>query len=173
VKDVSAIRQHGETLYTYRGQRYPVYLKHWNMTQFIEPIAKQFCQGFGLDVGAGKWPLKGSRPIDITRGESAEALPEGEWDYVYSSHCLEHVNDPVSVLEHWKSRIRPGGVLFLYLPSPDMRYWRPSNCRRHRHIFHPADVAEMLTDLGFLDVIHSERDMAWSFACIGWNGAAR
>lgn len=157
-----------DPLYTFRGKRYPAYLKNWNMTQFIEPIAKQFCVGFGLDIGAGKWPLKGARPIDTERGEDAMSLPEGLWDYVYSSHCIEHLNDPVAAVEHWRSRIRPGGTLFLYIPSHEMAYWRPWHCRRHRHVFRPADVVDMMETLGFVDVIHGERDLAWSFAVVGW-----
>lgn len=155
-------------VFEYRGQMYPEYLKHGNACQHIAATAKHFCVGVGLDVGAGKWPLPGARPIDATRGGDAMALPEGLWDYVFSSHCLEHLPDHIAALEHWKSRIRPGGVLFLYLPHPDMRYWRPESCRKHRHLFYPADMADALRALGFVDVIHSERDMAWSFCVVGW-----
>lgn len=157
-----------EPLFTYRGQLYPEYLRHGNAMQFIMPVAKQFCVGIGLDIGCGKWPLPGARPIDLARGENAEALPEREWDYIFSSHCLEHLANPVAAIEHWKTRIRPGGVLFLYLPHPHQKYWHPANCRKHLHIMWPADTAEMLTDLGFVNVLHSERDMAWSFACVGF-----
>lgn len=158
-----------ETTFEYRGALYPEYLRHGNACRFIAPIAKEFCRGVGLDVGCGKWPLPGARPIDLKRGDDAMALPEGTWDYVFSSHCLEHLPNPVEAIEHWKTRIVPGGVLFLYLPHPDMRYWRPENCRKHLHLFHPADVAAMLRELGFSNVLHSERDLAWSFACVGWN----
>lgn len=159
-------------LYEYKGALYPEYLKRWSVVQFISPIALQFCQGNGLDIGPGKWPLPGSMPVELKQGSDGNGLPEGQWDYIFSSHCLEHVENPVSALEHWKTRLRPGGVLFLYLPHPDMTYWRPENCRKHLHLFHPADVAEMLCALGFMDVIHSERDMAWSFAVVGFNRAS-
>jgi len=96
------------------------------------------------------------------------ALPEGIFDYAFSSHLLEHLADPVAAIEHWKTRLRAGGVLFLYLPHPEMTYWRPQNCRKHLHIFHPADIAEMLRDLGFVDVLHGERDLAWSFPVVGF-----
>jgi len=155
-------------IFEYGGAIYPDYLKTGNACQHIIPAAKHFCRGIGLDVGAGKWPLPGARPIDATRGGDAMALPEGIWDYVFSSHCAEHLADPVAAIEHWKTRIRPGGTLFLYLPHPDMRYWRPEHCRKHRHLFYPADVADMLRALGFVNVLHSERDMAWSFAVVGF-----
>ena len=76
--------------------------------------------------------------------------------------------DYIAAIEHWKTRIRPGGVLFLYLPHPDMRYWRPESCRKHRHLFYPADMAETLEALGFVNVLHSERDLMWSFAVVGF-----
>jgi hypothetical protein len=29
-------------------------------------------------------------------------------------------------------------------------------------------MAQIVSDLGFVDVIHSERDLAWSFAVVGF-----
>lgn len=159
------------TLFEYRGQKYPEYIRHGNACQHIVPTALQYCVGRGVDVGAGKWPLPGATPVDLVYHTDALALPGEDWDYVFSSHCLEHLYDPVEALLHWRGKLRPGGVLFLYLPHPDMRYWRPENCRKHRHMFWPDDVAQMLCDLGFDDVIHSERDLAWSFAVVGWKSA--
>jgi SAM-dependent methyltransferase len=158
-----------ETTFLYKGIRYPEYLKHGNAMQFIEPMARQFCQGKGLDVGAGPWPL----PVDRALAHNASQLPEGTWDYIFSSHCLEHLTDPVAAIEHWKTKLRVGGTLFLYLPHPDMAYWRPQHCRKHLHLFHPKDIAQLLWDLGFSHVIHSERDLAWSFAAVGFNGEAQ
>lgn len=155
-------------LFRYKGKIYPEYIRHGNAMQFIAPIASQFCKGRGLDVGAGKWPLPGAEPVDGSTGTDAMALPEGQYDFVFSSHCLEHIVNPVYALEHWKSRIRPGGVLCLYLPHPEMRYWQPQFCKKHLHTWLPMQMAEILDDLGFVDVIHSQRDLAWSFAVVGW-----
>ena len=127
-------------------------------------FAKYFCEGKGLDVGAGLWPLPDSIPID------ANNLPEGPFDYIFSSHCLEHVVSPIAALEHWKTRIRSGGVLFLYLPHPDMEYWLPQNNRKHLHQWHPETMEKILVDLGFENIIRSERDLYWSYAIVGFKG---
>ena len=158
------------TLFNYRGTAYPEYLRHGNAAQFIIPTAQQFCKGKGLDVGAGKWPLPGATPIDTVFGNNATGLPEGKFDYIFSSHCLEHLANPVAAIEHWKTRLRPGGVLFLYLPHPEMVYWRPQFCRKHLHLFRPPDVAQMLRDLGFMGVLCGDRDLAWSFSVVGFDG---
>lgn len=155
-------------IYEYRGSIYPDYLKRGNAAQYVTPIAAQFCKGRGLDVGSGPWPFLDAQSVELRDGGDAMDLPAGQYDYVFSSHCLEHLTNPVAAIEHWKTRLKPGGVLFLYLPHPSMRYWNPSNCRKHLHIFHPEDTANMLRDLGFINVIHSERDLAWSFATVGF-----
>lgn len=157
-------------IFEYRGALYPEYLKHGNACQFIVPTALKFCEGNGLDIGAGKWPLPGAYPVELKDGGDAMNLPKGCFDYVFSSHCLEHLPNPVAALEHWKTRLRSGGVLFLYLPHPDMVYWRPQHCRKHLHSWSPKDMAQIVADLGFTGVIHSERDLAWGFSVVGFNG---
>jgi SAM-dependent methyltransferase len=157
-------------IYEYKGNLYPDYLKEGNACSFIAPVALHFCKGKGLDVGCGKWPLYGAHGIDIKIGGDAMNLPEGEYPYVFSSHCLEHLQNPVAALEHWKTRIKPGGVLFLYLPHPDMEYWLPQNCRKHLHSWTPEQMVKLVSDLGFTNIIHSERDMMWSFCVVATNG---
>lgn len=155
-------------IFEYEGQLYPDYIRRGNASSFILPAALQFCTGNGLDVGGGKWPLPGARCLDMQDGWDALELPEGQFDYIFSSHCLEHVINPVAVLEHWRSRIKPGGVLFLYLPHKDMTYWRPTRNRKHLHSWDPAEMAWIMREVGFEKVIHSERDMYWSFSAVGF-----
>lgn len=160
-------REGGGLIFEYRGKIYPDYIRRGNACQHIETTALKFCQGRGLDVGGGKWPLPGAIVIDLEHGGDAMALPEGQFPYVFSSHCLEHLANPVAAIEHWKTRIMPGGPLFLYLPHPEMTYWLPQWNRKHLHSWRPEDINTLLVDLGFVDVIHSERDLAWSFAAVG------
>ena len=159
-------------LYEYKGKKYPRYLKEWSAGKYIFPIAQQYCHGAGLDVGGDVEHgciLPGARVVNTTiRDEyGAYILPPGKWDFIFSSHTLEHLKYTLSVLKHWHNRLRPGGILFLYLPHPDMEYWLPENCKKHLHSFEPADIACMLEEIGFIDVIHSERDLYWSYAVVG------
>jgi len=157
-------------IFNYRDRTYPTFLKDGNACQFITPAALHFCRGAGLDVGCGKWPLPGAFPIELADGGDAMALPDGQFDFVFSSHCLEHLVNPIAALKHWQSRLRAGGVLFLYLPHPDMEYWLPQNCTKHLHAWMPRDMAKIVADLGFQNVVHSERDIAWSFSVVGFAG---
>lgn len=155
-------------LYCYEGQQFPNYLKHGNACQHIAATALHFCKGYGPDVGANAWPLPGAFSVDLRDGGDALKLPGENFDFVFSSHCLEHLADPIAALQHWIACLKTGAPLFLYLPHPDMVYWRPQHCRKHLHIWQPAEMAQILRDLGLVDVIHGERDLAWSFAAVGF-----
>jgi SAM-dependent methyltransferase len=159
-------------LYEYKGKLYPDYLKDGHAYRFILEAAAHYCRGAGYDVGAGGPTslLPGAVAIDIINGNRhhATSLPEGKVDFVFSSHCLEHLDNPIAALEHWKSRLRAGGVLFLYLPHPDMEYWLPQNNRKHLHSWYPKDMQRLIEDLGFMRCLRSERDLNWSFAVIGF-----
>jgi SAM-dependent methyltransferase len=159
-------------LYEYEGSIYPDLLRDGNACRFILPMAAHFCKGEGVDIGCGDWPLPGAIPIDVKHGGDAMHLGHRNLDFCFSSHALEHLVDPVGALEHWRDSLKPGGVCFTYLPHPSMRYWQPTRNRRHLHIWAPEQMAGMFKDLGFVDVLHSERDLAWGFACVGFKPPA-
>src|ERR1044071_2822122 len=94
-------------IYEYKGGLYPDYLKSGGASRFIEPVAKHFCKGVGLDVGCGAWPLEGAQGVDInalannsSRWGRADDLKiaDGSLDYIFSSHCLEHIENPVAAI---------------------------------------------------------------------------
>jgi len=157
-------------VYYYKGILYPGYLKHGNANAFIIPFAKHFCKGKGLDIGGYfKCTFPDATPINILNSDGFDAyhLPEEKYNYIFSSHTLEHLHDYVGVLKYWKEHLEERGTLFLYLPHPDMEYWLPQNNRKHLHLFYPENIHKLLEDLGFGYVLHSERDLYWSFATIG------
>lgn len=82
-----------------------------------------YCQGRGLDVGYGGDLLStNSRGWDVEHGD-AELLggvADASFDFVYSSHVLEHVASPERALANWWRVLCPGGFLILYLPERDL-----------------------------------------------------
>lgn len=90
------------------------------------------------------------------------------FDFIFSSHCLEHIDTPwFKVLEYWKSRIVDGGVIFLYLPDYSQEYWRPWNNRKHLHVFTPEVMKDAFESLGMKKIFVSGVDMNNSFAIVG------
>ena len=151
----------------FEGEAYPEYQAQGFAAQFAFPFAAQVCTGTGYDVGCNRpeWALPGAIPVDLTfnDGYDAKSLPEEPVDYIFSSHCLEHLTDWVDVLDYWATRIKPGGVLFLYLPHYDQRYWRPWNNRKHVNILTPQILRDYLTSRGWVNIFTSERDLYHGF----------
>jgi SAM-dependent methyltransferase len=62
-------------------------------------------------------------------GFSADA----SYDFLLSSHMLEHSANPIRVLEEWKRVLKPGGLLLLVLPHKDNTFdhRRPTSTLDH------------------------------------------
>lgn len=125
---VKKIYQNGKLFHRYKGELFPDYLNHGNASSFILEKAQRYCQGKGIDIGAGNWPFPGAIPIQDEEHQNAYKLNQFEdnsLDYVFSSHCLEHLEYWEKALVLWSSKIKYGGILFLYLPHESMKLWNP------------------------------------------------
>jgi len=155
----------------YKGMTYPKYLSEGNAMQFILPFAKKFCVGWGYDIGCMKkeWAIPGAIPIDksFKNGWDATHLPKKGANYIFSSHCLEHLDNWVEVLDYWTETLWFNGTLFLYLPCYDHVYWRPWNDRRHKNIFTPQIIRDYMESRNYINIFSSDRDLNDSFAVVG------
>jgi len=153
----------------FKGAHYPLFQSMGFAAQFAIPFAKQVCHGIGYDIGCAKaeWAFPGATPIDTVLGSCAYSLPEGKVDYIFSSHCLEHLPNWVDALDHWTSRLKRGGVLFLYLPHYSQKYWRPWHNRKHIHCFTREPIVDYLSDTGYSTIFASQVDLNHSFMVMG------
>lgn len=157
-------------LIEYEGIQFLSFQSKGNASQFIIPYAKHICKGKGYDIGYCKeeWKLPGAIGIDIEDGQgfSADILPDEKVDYIFSSHCLEHVDNWISTLEYWLAHIKPGGVLCLYLPDYSQTYWRPWNNRKHKCIMNPIYIKDILKAHSCKNIFISGVDLNNSFAVV-------
>lgn len=155
----------------YKDDIYPAFQSQGNAAQFAIPYAKHVCKGIGYDIGCCKeeWMFPGAIPIDLDFPDEwhANNLPDGQVDYIFSSHCLEHVTDWVRTLDYWTEHLKPWGTLFLYLPHKDQKYWRPWNNTKHNHMFVPEDILMYLEDNNYQNIFNSERDLNHAFFVMG------
>ena len=54
----------------------------------------------------------------IYEATSLAGLADGGFDFVLSSHCLEHLANPLAALREWRRVTRDGGHLLLLVPNP-------------------------------------------------------
>lgn len=103
----------------------------------VEEYGKYF-QGDGIDVGAGpdpitKWADKftGIRKVkvwDLPDGDAQYlgSVPDNTYDFLHSSHCLEHMRQWDMALGHWSRVVKSGGYLIITIPDWVMyehRHW--------------------------------------------------
>ena len=76
-------------------------------------FAAQWFVGDGIDLGAGSDSLAGLAPFfplirsvrawDRSDGDAMrmDGVPDETYDFVHSSHCLEHLEYPAEALRNW------------------------------------------------------------------------
>ncbi|MBT3393403.1 MAG: methyltransferase domain-containing protein [Elusimicrobiaceae bacterium] len=172
VKNPEVTRKQGG--FVYKDNFYPDYLHVGGACHTIFKVAKKYCKGKGIDVGAGFWEFPGSIPIDTTRGDGLttdiDEIERNSLDYVFSSHCLEHIENWQDSLSDWVSKLKKDAKIFIYLPHPDCKIWNKSSVfvgDGHKWIPEPKIIKEAIKELGceILDFDDGPDSMQSFFVC--------
>ena len=87
------------------------------------PLEHSILSGRGIDIGCGLDPLSPNvRPFDLVHGDANHITHHvhEQFDFVYASHCLEHMHDPRRAILEWWQLVKPGGHLFFIVPDEDL-----------------------------------------------------
>lgn len=88
--------------------------------------------GEGIDIGGGSDSLEhhsyAFRMIkkvdtwDVPQGDAQYMIgvKDNRYDFVHSSHCLEHMVDPYTAFKNWIRITKPGGFLIVTVPEEKM-----------------------------------------------------
>jgi SAM-dependent methyltransferase len=142
--------------------------------EIIRPLISNYCTGQGLEIGPGKIPYcnpattlfldkytdnkDGTPEPDIISDASVIPRPDATFDYVFSSHALEHMQNTIATLKEWSRILKKGGILFLVLPYGDRTFDRH---REKTTLQHHMNDYENLTDE--YDNSHNEEiKIGWS-----------
>lgn len=87
-----------------------------------------YCQGFGLDVGAGYRTLSPSTltndkfvsGCDFSYDADKLEFANNYFDYIYASHVLEHTKDILKSVKEWLRVVKIGG--YVVIVGPDKRF---------------------------------------------------
>lgn len=111
---------------------------------------QKYFSGNGIDVGCGDDSLRRYAPLfplmggvkdwDLAQGDAQElpGVAAEAFDWLHSSHCLEHLRDPFTALIRWCQVVRPGGHLVVIIPDEDLYeqgVWPSRFNGDHKHTF--------------------------------------
>jgi len=97
--------------------------------------------------------------LEVVQGSLEEArFPDGHFDAITMNHVIEHVPNPIQVLEECRRVLKPGGKLVVVTPNikslgqrvfdDAWLHWDPP---RHQHLFSPHAL-RACSNLAGLDV---------------------
>jgi SAM-dependent methyltransferase len=79
------------------------------------------------------------------------------YDVITLWHVLEHVHDIPGYMDHFRTILKPGGVLIIAVPNPTSRdarqygyQWAAYDVPRHLWHFSPLSIEKLLTKHGFV-----------------------
>lgn len=91
--------------------------------EILTDTERELFTGKGIDIGCGLDPIMpNARPFDMDDGDAnkiTEYINE-EYDYVFSSHCLEHMHDPQQAIFEWWKLVKTNGHLIFTVPDEDL-----------------------------------------------------
>ena len=136
----------------------------------IPCIVGNYCKGYGLEIGPGGYPRcdpertvlldkfpgrYGPVKVDIVSDASSIPVDDSSFDYLFSSHCLEHMPDTIGTLKEWLRVVKPGGRLILMLPHAGRTWERQRSLSTLEHHIH--DHANKVDLYDFTDWDEFER----------------
>ena len=124
-----------------------------------EGFFERYCKGDGLDVGYGAdLIVPNASGWDLRNGDAQylAGIENESFDFVYSSHCLEHMYDVRIAMKNWFRVVRKGGYLLMAIPHRDLyekknslpSRWNPD----HKHMFligrsEPPDTLDIVEEI--------------------------
>ena len=134
---------------------------------------RRFMSGMVLDIGCGPdLVVEHAQPFDEEHGDANNILDyiaEESMDCVHSSHCLEHMYDPVQCLQGWWKCVRPGGFMITVVPEENLyeqHLWPPRFNKDHKSTFRLGgkkswspvsfDVLELHKNLPNIEIIQAD-----------------
>ena len=124
-----------------------------------EGFFEKYCEGKGLDIGFGSDLItEDAKGYDFEHGNAQylKWIKDSSYDFVYSSHTIEHLPDPAEGIKNWYRVVKPGGYLIIYLPHRELyekKKTLPSRFNHdHRHFF-LIDRDEVPDTIGMIPLI--------------------
>jgi len=139
----------------------------------------KYCRGQGLDLGCGLSKIRTDAigidlycPAADMNGDARilDNYPNDYFDYVFSSHLLEEIDNTEMTIREWLRILKPGGNLVLYQADKNVYYsFGDSRCNKnHKHHFTKDELWDIINKIGNVKLLHIQDPIGeeWSFELV-------
>lgn len=121
---------------------------------------------FGAGIGTFSFPLKNDGfDIDCVEADPSQLkrimgegimgfsdlleVEDGAYDYIFTLNVLEHIEDDVSILQGLFNKLKPNGVLLIYVPAFQIIFSSMDKAVGHYRRYRLEDLCQLVTQSGF------------------------
>jgi len=124
---------------------------------FLKLATEMGWQAEGIDFDPEAVAVAEARGLNVRCASAADLSDQNEqFDIITLSHVIEHVHDPIGLLNNLYRLLKPGGLLWLETPNLDSlgaqrfgRNWRGLETPRHISLFNQTSLRASLANTGF------------------------
>ena len=162
-------------------------MKESSKTNQIRPeeFFNTYLKGKVIDIGGGSDAVtENAEVFDLEHGDAQHILKykhKESYDCVYSSHCLEHMQDVPLALSKWWKLVKPEGYMIIVVPQEDLyeqKIWPSVFADEHLATFRlqtekswsPAsyDIFDLAQNLPNSSIISAElQDLNYDYSLLG------
>ena len=110
------------------------------------------------DLGHFKYFMQRSGTQYISDATNLNKINDLTYDFLLSSHCLEHIANPLKALTEWRRVIKKNAYLVLVLPNKDGNFDRKRSFTQFEHLVDDFENDVDEADMTHLDEIIAHHD---------------
>jgi 2-polyprenyl-3-methyl-5-hydroxy-6-metoxy-1,4-benzoquinol methylase len=143
-----------------------------NYNAFLEKLVLKYIShtDFILDIGAGigtfakKFLRKGyqvhciepdtqqvnyMKNFGLTADISVENMENNSVDFIYSLNVLEHIENDIDALKLWRTKLKQGGCILIYVPAFNLLYFSFDKSVGHYRRYRKKMLVNKMQSAGF------------------------
>jgi SAM-dependent methyltransferase len=94
----------------------------------------------------------------ISEASDLSQIGDQSYDFLMSSHCLEHIANPILAVKEWKRVVKRGGIMMLFLPNKACNFDHRRVFTTFEHLLSDYEKGTPETDLTHLDEVLEKHD---------------
>jgi SAM-dependent methyltransferase len=147
----------GPTAWMFR-YRIPIYQSAASLDG-VNFSAKTIWEG-DIGANAGRYAYYRGKVGRQFIGEATDLseIRDQSYDFLVSSHCLEHCANPILAVKEWKRVVKPGGVMMLFLPNKALTFDHRRAFTTFEHLVSDYEKGTPESDLTHMDEILEKHD---------------